>query len=204
METSKDKTCDLSIVIPLYNEEAVFVELWLRLAGVMDGLPLSTEVVLVDDGSTDGTRELAALACREDPRFRLVALSRNFGHQLAVSAGLQHTSGEAVAILDGDLQDPPEVLRDFHCKLREGYDVIYAVRRRRKEAWPKRLAYWAFYRLLRSLASIEIPLDSGDFCMMSRRVVQRVNQLPERHRFVRGLRSWVGFRQTGLEYERAA
>lgn len=204
MPTSADPTCDLSIVIPLYNEEAVFVELWLRLATVMDEMPLSAEVVLVDDGSTDGTRELATLACREDSRFRLVVLSRNFGHQLAVSAGLQHASGRAVAILDGDLQDPPEVLLDFHRKLSEGYDVVYAVRRRRKEAWPKRAAYWAFYRLMRALASVEIPLDSGDFCMMSRRVVQRINQLPERQRFVRGLRSWVGFRQTGLAYDRAA
>jgi len=199
-----DETCDLSIVIPLYNEEAVFVELWLRLAKVMDALPVSAEVVLVDDGSSDDTRELATLACKEDPRFRLVVLSRNFGHQLAVSAGLQYASGRAVAILDGDLQDPPEALAEFHRKWSEGYDVVYAVRRRRKEAWPKRLAYWAFYRLLRSISSIEIPLDSGDFCMMSRRVVRRINALPERHRFVRGLRSWVGFRQTGLEYERSA
>src|SRR5712692_8890627 len=113
-------------------------------------------------------------------------------------------STRAGAILDGDLQDPPEALLEFHCKLSQGYDVVYAVRRRRKEVWPKRLAYWAFYRLLRSLASIDVPLDSGDFCMLSRRVVRRINALPERHRFVRGLRSWVGFRQTGLEYERAA
>jgi dolichol-phosphate mannosyltransferase len=204
MATTANGTCDLSIVIPLYNEEAVFVELWMRLAKVVDALPFVAEIVLVDDGSTDGTRELACMACREDPRFRLVVLSRNFGHQLAVSAGLQHASGWAVAILDGDLQDPPEVLLDFHRKLSEGYDVVYAVRRRRKEAWPKRLAYWAFYRLQRALSSIDIPLDSGDFCMMSRRVVQRLNQLPERQRFLRGLRSWVGYRQTGLEYERAA
>jgi dolichol-phosphate mannosyltransferase len=204
MATTANGTCDLSIVIPLYNEDAVFVELWLRLAKVMDGMPLSAEVILVDDGSTDGTRELAMMACQEDPRFRLVALSRNFGHQLAVSAGLRHASGRAVAVLDGDLQDPPEVLLDFHRKLSEGYDVVYAVRRRRKEAWPKRLAYWVFYRVLRSISSIDIPLDSGDFCMMTRRVVRRINQMPERQRFVRGLRSWVGFRQTGLEYERGA
>ena len=201
---ASDETCDLSIVIPLFNEEAVFVDLWLRLAKVMDEMPLTAEVVLVDDGSTDGTRELATLACREDLRFRLVVLSRNFGHQLAVSAGLEHASGRAVAILDGDLQDPPEVLMDFHRKLSEGFDVVYAVRRQRKEAWPKRLAYWMFYRLMRAVAAIDVPLDSGDFCMMSRRVVRRINSLPERHRFLRGLRSWVGFRQTGLEYQRAA
>jgi dolichol-phosphate mannosyltransferase len=199
-----DETCDLSIVIPLFNEEAVFVDLWLRLAKVMDAMPLTAEVVLVDDGSADGTRELATLACREDSRFRLVVLSRNFGHQLAVSAGLEHAGGRAVAILDGDLQDPPELLMDFHSKLSEGFDVVYAVRRRRKESWPKRLAYWMFYRLMRSVAAIDVPLDSGDFCMMSQRVVRRINALPERHRFLRGLRSWVGFRQTGLEYERAA
>jgi dolichol-phosphate mannosyltransferase len=201
---SIDETCDLSIVIPLYNEEAVFVDLWLRLAKVMDAMPLTAEVVLVDDGSTDGTRELATLACHEDSRFRLVVLSRNFGHQLAVSAGLQYAGGHAVAILDGDLQDPPEVLGEFHRKLCEGFEVVYAVRRRRKEAWPKRLAYWTFYRLMRAVAAVDIPLDSGDFCMMSRRVVRRINALPERRRFLRGLRSWVGFRQTGLEYERAA
>jgi len=204
MATIANDTCDLSIVVPLYNEEAVFVELWLRLAKVMDAMPLLAEVVLVDDGSTDGTRELATMACREDARFGLVVLSRNFGHQLAVSAGLRHASGRAVAVLDGDLQDPPEALPAFHRKLKEGFDVVYAVRRRRKEAWPKRFAYWAFYRLLRALSSVDIPLDSGDFCMMSRRAVQRINQMPERHRFVRGLRSWVGYRQTGLEYERAA
>jgi dolichol-phosphate mannosyltransferase len=201
---STDEAPDLSIVIPLYNEEAVFVDLWLRLAKVMDAMPLISEVILVDDGSSDGTRELATLACREDHRFRLVALSRNFGHQLAVSAGLRHTSGSAVAILDGDLQDPPEVLMDFHRKLQEGFDVVYAVRRQRKEAWPKRLAYWIFYRLMRAVAAINMPLDSGDFCMVSRRVARQINALPERHRFLRGLRSWVGFRQTGLEYERAA
>jgi dolichol-phosphate mannosyltransferase len=198
------ETRDLSIVIPLYNEEAVFVDLWLRLAKFMDTVPLTCEVILVDDGSIDGTRELATLACHEDHRFRLVALSRNFGHQLAVSAGLMQASGDAVAILDGDLQDPPEVLMDFHSKLKEGFDVVYAVRRQRKEAWPKRLAYWTFYRLMHAAAAIDLPLDSGDFCMMSQRVARQINALPERHRFLRGLRSWVGFRQTGLEYERAA
>jgi dolichol-phosphate mannosyltransferase len=202
MNTSWDDSCDLSIVIPLYNEQAVFVALRQRLAKVMGALPLSTEAVLVDDGSTDATRELATMACQEDPRFRLVVLSRNFGHQLAISAGLRYACGRAVAILDGDLQDPPEALLDFHRKLNEGFDVVYAIRRRRTEVWTKRLAAWVFYRVLRALSAVDIPLDSGDFCMMTRRVAQQLNAMPERHRFLRGMRSWVGFRQVGVEYER--
>jgi dolichol-phosphate mannosyltransferase len=195
---------DLSIVIPLFNEEEVFPQLIARLTATLDSLPLSAEVILVDDGSTDATRRLATRACEEDPRFRLVVLSRNFGHQLAVSAGLRHAAGQAVAILDGDLQDPPEILHEFYRKLSEGYDVVYAIRRQRKEGLLKRVAYWGFYRLLRAVASIDIPLDSGDFCILSRRMVQQINAMPERHRFVRGLRSWIGFRQTGHEYSRAA
>ncbi len=158
--------------------------------------------MLIDDGSSDETAELIRQACLADSRFRGVLLSRNFGHQRAVSAGLDHARGQAIGVLDGDLQDPPELLLDFHRKLSEGYDVVYAVRKNRKEGPVKRLCYWAFYRLLRSLATIEIPLDSGDFCLMSRRVVDRIRALPERHRFVRGLRSWVGFKQVAMEYDR--
>ena len=195
---------DLSIIIPLYNEQAVFPELIARLKSTIDDFELLTEVILVDDGSDDATPDLAAQLCREDERFRLIALSRNFGHQSAVSAGLTHSTGQSVAILDGDLQDPPEVLKTFYEKLHEGYDVVYAIRQRRKESWPKRIAYWLFYRLLKRLSTIQIPLDSGDFCIMSQRVVKRINALPEHHRFVRGLRSWVGYRQTGLAYDRSA
>jgi len=194
---------EMSIVIPLYNEEEVFAELTRRLKAVLDGLPFRAEVVLIDDGSCDSTSHLIADACGKDARFRGVVLSRNFGHQAAVTAGMRHAAGRTVAVLDGDLQDPPEVLEDFHRRLNEGFDVVYAVRQGRKENFLKRLAYYAFYRVLRRLATISIPLDSGDFCIMSQRVVRIINSLPERHRFVRGMRSWVGFRQVGCPYDRA-
>lgn len=195
---------ELSLVIPLYNESEVLPQLLARLDAALPKLAAGTEVILVDDGSGDGTPELIDRACRERPWCRGVMLSRNFGHQIAVTAGMQHARGRAVAILDGDLQDPPEVVAEFHAKLKEGYDVVYAVRRKRKEGILKRGAYALFYRLMRALSTIPIPLDSGDFCVMSRRVVDRINAMPERHRFVRGLRSWVGYRQTGHEYPRSA
>ncbi|MDP3541412.1 MAG: glycosyltransferase family 2 protein [Elusimicrobiota bacterium] len=195
---------ELTLVIPLYNESEVLPQLLARLDAALPKLGADTEVILVDDGSGDGTAELIDRACRERPWCRGVMLSRNFGHQIAVTAGMQHARGRAVAILDGDLQDPPEVVAEFHAKLKEGYDVVYAVRRQRKEGILKRAAYALFYRLMRALSTIPIPLDSGDFCVMSRRVVDRINAMPERHRFVRGLRSWVGYRQTGHEYPRSA
>ena len=195
---------ELSLVIPLYNESEVLPQLLARLDAALPRLGAGTEVIFVDDGSGDGTPELIDRACRERPWCRGVMLSRNFGHQIAVTAGMQHARGRAVAILDGDLQDPPEVVAEFHAKLKEGYDVVYAVRRKRKEGILKRAAYALFYRLMRALSTIPIPLDSGDFCVMTRRVVDRINAMPERHRFVRGLRSWVGYRQTGHEYPRSA
>ena len=181
------QTVELSFVVPVYNEESVFAQLEQRLAQTMDSASFPCEAILVDDGSSDTTAHLIDAACQRDDRFRGIILSRNFGHQRAVSAGLDHARGNAVGVLDGDLQDPPELLLDFHRKLSEGFDVVYAVRKNRKEGPLKRLCYWAFYRLLRAMATIEIPLDSGDFCLMSRRVVDRICELPERHRFVRGL-----------------
>ncbi len=195
---------ELSFVIPLYNEVEVFDALAQRMRSAMDAAGGACETILVDDGSTDGTREKIERLCARDQRFRGVLLSRNFGHQRAVSAGLDFARGRQVGILDGDLQDPPEVLLAFREKLAEGYDVVYAVRQQRKENWWKRLCYWAFYRLLRSVASIHIPLDSGDFCLMTSRVVKEIRAMPERHRFIRGMRSWVGFRQTGMAYNRSA
>lgn len=192
----------LSLVVPLYNEAEVFDRLVARLQATMDQAPFPCEAVLVDDGSSDGTRDAVQRICACDPRFRGVILSRNFGHQRAVSAGLDYAQGQAVGVLDGDLQDPPELILEFHAKLAEGYGVVYAIRQKRKEGPVKRFCYWAFYRLLRKLASIEIPLDSGDFCLMSRAVVDQIRGMPERHRFIRGMRSWVGFRQTGVAYER--
>jgi dolichol-phosphate mannosyltransferase len=194
----------LSLVIPLYNEKEVFPSLLVRLRETVGSLRLNCEVILVDDGSEDGTRHLIEAACRDNPWCRAILLSRNFGHQIAVTAGMQHAAGEAVAVLDGDLQDPPELIGELHGKLKEGYDVVYAVRRDRKEGLAKRFAYAAFYRILSGLASISMPLDSGDFCMLSRRVVTLMNAMPERHRFVRGLRSWVGFRQAAHPYSRDA
>jgi len=201
---------NLSLVIPLFNEEEVFPKLIERLAALLQQLSIPTEILLVDDGSFDATPALIKHVCLNPPpmppgsAFRGIVLSRNFGHQLAITAGMTHAQGNAVAILDGDLQDPPEVIADFYAKLKEGFDVVYAVRQQRKENIFKRLAYAAFYRLMRSLATIPIPLDAGDFCIMSRRVVNELNAMPERHRFVRGLRSWVGFRQVAHPYPREA
>lgn len=193
----------LSIVAPLFNESETFPHLIERLNRLLDALPWRVEVVLVDDGSRDRTPELMQALALSDPRYVAVFLSRNHGHQLALTAGLAAAGGtEGVMVIDGDLQDPPELLTDFYEKLREGYDVVYAVRRKRKENWLKRSGYFLFYRLLKSISTTEIPLDSGDFAMMSRRVVDVLNQMPEESRYLRGMRAWVGFRQIGLEYER--
>lgn len=194
----------LSVVVPLLDEEAIVPLLVERLAAVVDALGVDAEVILVDDGSRDGTLSAIARAHALDPRFAGLALSRNFGHQVAISAGLAHARGDAVAVMDGDLQDPPEAIAVLLTKLREGYDVVYAVRASRPEGWWKRLAYRVYYRVLRSLVAIELPLDAGDFGIMSRRVVDELNAMPERRRFVRGMRAWVGFRQVGLPVDRAS
>lgn len=196
---------EVSIVIPLYNEVKVFKQLTNRLDAVMATLPFSCEVVLIDDGSQDETKELIREVCLRDARYVGLILSRNHGHQLALSAGLANTRGsKAIMVMDGDLQDPPELIADFYNKLSEGYDVIYAVRRKRKEGPLKKLAYWAYYRLQRSVSNFNIPIDSGDFGMISRRVVDHLNNMPEQSRYLRGMRSWVGYKQIGLEYERDA
>ncbi|MFO0809895.1 MAG: glycosyltransferase family 2 protein [Gemmataceae bacterium] len=194
----------LSIVIPVLNEEENLDELYRRLSAAAPAWGLDWEVVFVDDGSTDRTLPILEDLNRKDARVKVVSFSRNFGHQTAVTAGLQHTSGDVVAVMDADLQDPPEELPRFLAKWREGYHVVYAIRRKRKENAIKRAAYFLFYRLLASLSSIPIPLDSGDFCVMDRAVVDVLNALPERNRFVRGLRTWVGYKQIGVEYERSA
>jgi dolichol-phosphate mannosyltransferase len=193
---------ELSVIVPLFNEAEVFEELTRRVKNALPSLPPTTEVLLVNDGSTDATGTLITEWCRHNPSFVGVHLSRNFGHQMAVAAGLDLARGEAVAVIDGDLQDPPEILPQFLARLREGYDVVYAVRRTRKENPALRALYWVFYRLMAALTPIAIPLDSGDFGIMSRRVVDALKAMPERRRFVRGMRSYVGFRQTGLAYDR--
>jgi len=195
----------ISIVVPAYNEQDGIEALCHRVhaAAGQWGDP-SYELIIVDDGSRDRTLEICEAIAAEDKRVRVVSLSRNFGHQPAVTAGLDHATGDIVAVIDADLQDPPEELYRFIDKVREGWDVAYAIRTNRKEGPLKRLAYYLYYRILRKLATIDIPPDSGDFCVMSRRVVDALRELPERSRFVRGLRAWVGFRQAGLSYERRA
>lgn len=202
-----DRTSDvaprISFAIPLYDEELLVEELVRRVRAVLDSTPGGPhEAVLVDDGSADRTLELLLAQTRDDDRFVVVSFARNFGHQAAITAALEAATGDVVFVLDGDLQDRPESLSRFLEKWREGFDVVYAVRRGRKEGLPLRLAYFVFYRLIDGLSSVPLPLDSGDFSLIDRRVVDRINELPERHRYVRGLRSWVGFRQIGIEVER--
>jgi polyisoprenyl-phosphate glycosyltransferase len=193
----------VSIGIPVFNEEAGLPELLRRVRAVLDALPGGPhELVLVDDGSTDRTLAMAETAATTDPRIVVVALSRNFGHQAALSAALDHATGDAVVVMDGDLQDPPEAVSRFLEEHARGYDVVYATRTGRKEAWYLRAAYWAFYRLLGRLSSPAIPLDAGDFGLMSRRVVDLLKSVPERNRFLRGLRTWAGFRQLAVAVER--
>lgn len=195
-------TTELSVVIPVFNEEENIGELYSRLTGALDQLGLSFELIFVDDGSRDRSVEMLAVLSERDRRITVVELSRNFGHQVAISAGIDFASGENVAVIDADLQDPPEVLKDLLAKRREGYDVVYAVRQGRKESWFKRAAYATFYRLLCRVSNVDIPLDAGDFCVMDRKVVDLLKAMPERNRFVRGIRSWIGLRQVGLPYER--
>jgi dolichol-phosphate mannosyltransferase len=192
----------VSVIVPCFNEELVLPQLFARLKAAGETWGMGYEVICVDDGSRDRTWELLAAQQKRDPRWRGLSLARNFGHQTAVSAGLYHASGDAVVVIDADLQDPPEELGRFLEKWREGYDVVYAIRQKRKEGLLKRLCYWSFYRLMARLVPFEIPLDSGDFCVLDRRVVEVLKRMPERNRFVRGMRAWAGFRQTGIAYER--
>lgn len=192
----------LSIVVPLYNEEQVFEKLAERLCKLHDLHDGSIEFILVDDGSHDKTGTLIKKLCKTNGAFVGISLSRNFGHQAAVSAGLSYASGNAIAVIDGDLQDPPELVIEMLNRLKEGFDVVYAVRRARKEGIMKRLSYYLFYRIMRLLCSIYIPLDSGDFCIMSKRVVLELNRMQENTRYIRGMRAYAGFRQCPYEYER--
>jgi polyisoprenyl-phosphate glycosyltransferase len=193
----------LSIAIPLHNEETVLPELLRRTLAALDQIAGGPhEVVFVDDGSTDRTFSLLEEAARQDSRIRAISLSRNFGHQAALTAALDHVSGDAAVVMDGDLQDIPEVIPQFVERYHQGYDVVYAQRVRRKEPWPLRLCYFIFYRMMATLSDVQLPLDSGDFGLMSRRVIDQLRRMPEHHRYLRGMRSWVGFRQTGLAVER--
>ncbi len=193
----------LDAVVPVYNEEAILPELNRRLVDALQALPFEWRVVYVDDGSRDRTPELLAGFSEEDSRVGVVHLSRNFGQQLAISAGLAMSTADAVVLLDGDLQDPPEVIPLLVEKWEAGYDVVYAVKRDRKEALPKRALFTLFYKILRKLSNVDIPADAGNFSLMDRSVVDVINTMPERDRYVSGLRAYVGGRQTGVEFERA-
>jgi len=193
----------LSVIFPVFNEEDTIPELYRRLKSALPG-SVSFEVIFVDDGSTDKSAEIIINLRAEDPAVKLLRFSRNFGHQAAISAGIDHCLGDAVALMDADLQDPPDILPKMLELWREGAEVVYAVRQNRKEGGLKRFAYYSFYRLLQVIANIDIQLDSGDFCLMDRKVVDQLRSLPERNRFIRGLRSWVGFKQVPIYYERDA
>lgn len=193
----------ISIVVPLYNEEKSFTLLTERILKLLQTLEQSIQVVLVNDGSSDNTPFLMQHLSQSDKRFKSVFLSRNHGHQIAVSAGMAYADAtEAIMIIDGDLQDPPELITAFYEKIREGYDVVYAVRKNRKASFLMKAAYWLYYRIQRMVSNYSIPLDSGDFCMITKRVKDVMVAMPENSRYLRGMRSWVGFKQFGYEYNR--
>jgi glycosyltransferase involved in cell wall biosynthesis len=192
-----------SIVIPVFNEEAVIHETYRRLKEVMNRTGESYELLFVNDGSRDHTETIIKGFSDRDESVVLINFSRNFGHQIAITAGMDYAAGDAVVVIDADLQDPPELILDMIAKWKEGYDVVYAKRTKRKgETFFKKQTAHLFYRLLRASTDIEIPVDTGDFRLMDRKVCEEMKRLPEKNRFVRGLVSWVGFRQTAIEYER--
>jgi dolichol-phosphate mannosyltransferase len=194
----------ISFVVPLYNESEIFTELVSRLQNLTDNISESCEIVFIDDGSKDITPMLMAEIAYANNNYHCIFLSRNFGHQFAVSAGLEFAKGEYIMILDGDLQDPPELFFDFYRKILEGFDVVYGIREKRKEGIIKKSVYYLFYRILKNISNYYIPLDSGDFAMITKRVAKIIVKMPEQSRFLRGMRSWVGFKQIGIEYERDA
>jgi polyisoprenyl-phosphate glycosyltransferase len=202
MDTDQAVQRKLSIAIPAYNEEENIEVLYKQLIDALCRLSYDYELIFVDDGSQDRTSEILAALHRRDQAVKVIRFSRNFGHQSAITAGMKHATGDALIIMDADLQDPPQLIPALVEKWQDGYDVVYAVRRKRKENLLKRAAYFTFYRLLGKIADSPIVLDSGDFALLSAQVVRAINSAPEHNRFVRGLRSWVGFHQIGIEYER--
>jgi dolichol-phosphate mannosyltransferase len=194
-----------SIIVPVYNEASCLDELHRRIAGVMKSLGDEWEIVFVDDGSLDGSTDVIRRLAAADKHVRPVIFARNFGHQIAVTAGMDYSRGKALVIIDADLQDPPEVILELAAKWREGYEVVYAVRAEREgETWFKTFSASLFYRVIFRITDVKIPLDTGDFRLLDRKVVDILNQMRERHRFLRGMSAWVGFRQIGIPYKRAA
>jgi glycosyltransferase involved in cell wall biosynthesis len=192
----------LSVVVPCFNEQDVILLTYRQLVDVLGNRDFSLQIVIVDDGSEDGTPDMAADLSKGDPRVKTVLLSRNFGHQAAVSAGLANADGDAVVVIDADLQDPPEIVIQMIGKWLDGADVVYGIRTKRKESLLRRTGYKLFYKIFQRLASIDAPADAGDFSLIDRKVLEVINQLPEKNRFFRGLRAWSGFRQAGVTYER--
>jgi glycosyltransferase involved in cell wall biosynthesis len=194
-----------TIIAPIFNERENLPELIRRVSEVMDSTQETWELILIDDGSRDGSTDMIRKVASEDPRVRPVIFARNFGHQIAVTAGLDYSRGKAVIIIDSDLQDPPEVILDLIARWKEGYEVVYAVRAEREgETWFKTFTASLFYRLIYRITDVKIPMDTGDFRLMDRKVVSVLNQMRERHRFLRGMSAWVGFKQIGVDYRRAA
>jgi dolichol-phosphate mannosyltransferase len=194
-----------SIIAPTFNESGNIPDLYVRVRDVLDSTGEAWELILIDDGSTDNSAELIRSYASQDERLRPVIFARNFGHQIAVTAGLDYCRGDAVVIIDSDLQDPPELIVDLIAKWKEGYEVVYAVREEREgESWFKLFTASLFYRMISSITDVNIPMDAGDFRLLDRKVVDVLNQMRERHRFLRGMSSWVGFRQTGVPYRRVA
>jgi glycosyltransferase involved in cell wall biosynthesis len=192
-----------SFIVPIYNEEEIIPELYRRLSAVMNRMDGLVELILINDGSRDRSLQLLRDLHQKDPRICYLSFARNFGHQIAVTAGLNFVRGQVIVILDADLQDPPELIPDMVEKWRQGYQVVYAQRTQRlQEGWFKRFTAYFFYRILKKLADVEIPTDTGDFCLMDRQIVDILNSMPERTRYIRGLRSWVGFQQTAIRFER--
>lgn len=199
------KDLKFSIIVPVYNESSCLDELHQRITQVMSSQGEEWELILVDDGSQDGSTEIIRKLAKADPHVRPVIFARNFGHQIAVTAGMDYSRGQALVIIDADLQDPPEVILDLIAKWREGYEVVYAVRAEREgESWFKTFSASMFYRVIYRITDVKIPLDTGDFRLLDKKVVNILNKMRERHRFLRGMSAWVGFRQIGVPYKRAA
>ena len=203
--SAKARPIQVSVIAPIYNEIDNLPELYRRVTAVMRPLRMEWELLLVDDCSTDGSTEALRSLARADAHVRPILFARNFGHQIAVTAGLDYCRGQAAVIIDADLQDPPELIPELVAKWREGFEVVYAVRAEREgETWFKRLTASVFYRMIYRITDVKIPLDVGDFRLLDRQVVDTLKRMRERHRFLRGMSAWVGFRQTGVEYKRAA
>jgi glycosyltransferase involved in cell wall biosynthesis len=201
-ENSMDHQLEISIVIPVFNSAKIFPELYSRLKNILDHVTESFEIIAVLDGCSDKSLDVILNLRCKDNRIKILEFSRNFGHQAALTAGLEFASGEIVAVMDDDLEDPPEVLPQFFTKIKEGFDVVYGIRKKRQRSFLYCLAYTLFYRFLGAMVNTRIPYDAGDFCVMTKRVVNVLKAMPENNRFIRGMRAWAGFKQVGIKYDR--